>query len=113
MVGGVFISEFRDGDGFGGVRDELSRSVAVESALVDLAPFRGAGGSGFDFFSVSLSTITQSSSPPSRHGLPFLSGFSFIPSCGGLTWLVTGLSPSNHHFLLSLLAGGRPGAMLW
>lgn len=101
--GGVSATGFLDGGGLGrGVRVLCSsKSVAVRSMeglsppelIVEsgleagiLAPFRGAGGSGFNFsFSVSLSTTIHSLAGPFLQGLPLLSGLSFIPSCGGLT----------------------------
>lgn len=100
--GGVLAAEFLDGGGFGGgvrgIRSNWSVAVrateglsllrfVVESARETgiLAPFRGAGGAGFNFsFSVVPSATIHSSGPPSLHGLPFLSGLSFIPSRGGL-----------------------------
>lgn len=84
---------------------------------------RGGGGSGFLLDALllglllsmigGLSTSTQSSSPPSFHGFPSRFLLSIMPSLGGRSVLRAPLFPSNHHFLLSLLAGGSPSCMLW
>lgn len=61
----------------------------ADGMFLDVAlPFLGAGGSGaldasFSFLTAILSTVTQSSSPFSLHGLLFLSGLRTSPSLGG------------------------------
>lgn len=75
--------------GGGGGTDELTRP-------------RGVGIRG---------TVTQSGSLVGVYGFDGRLGFGIRPFCGGLTLDRAGCPLSNHHFLLSELAGGSPASI--
>ena len=73
---------------------------------------RGLGGGGAtDLFWDIRGTVTQSGSSVGVYGFDGRFGFGTKPFCGGFMEDRAGWPLSNHHFLLSELAGGKPGSM--
>jgi hypothetical protein len=79
--------------------------------------FRGFGGGGaIDLVDCCRDafirgTVTQSGSSVGVYGLEGRLGFRIAPCCGGLRADRAGCPLSNHHFLLSELAGGSPASI--
>jgi hypothetical protein len=79
--------------------------------------FRGFGGGGaIDLVdccrdAVIRGTVTQSGSSVGVYGFEGRLGFGITPCCGGLRAERAGCPLSNHHFLLSELAGGSPASI--
>lgn len=89
----AFLSRFscNDVDAAGALRSRMDRE-------------RGGGGLG-------RGTLTQSGSVVALNGLGARCGLRTCPSLGGLIVERAGIPLSSHHFLLSELAGGKPGSI--
>ena len=95
----VVVVLVKAGGSFLGSRSSLGRDTLPTATLAA----RKGGVSGF-------STFTQSGSAVGLNGLDGRSEFGRYRSLGGLTVERAGMPLSSHHFLLSELAGGRPGS---
>ena len=100
------------------VPDGFKGGGILRVPLVDLEfEFRGFGGGGaIDLVdccrdAVIRGTVTQSGSSVGVYGFDGRLGFGITPCRGGLRADLAGCPLSNHHFLLSELAGGSPASI--
>lgn len=84
--------------------------LSVPESLTCLAAATCLGGGGLGFSS-GRSTLIQSDSGLAENGFDGLFGFGTWFALGGFNAERAGIPLSSHHFLLSELAGGRPGSI--
>jgi hypothetical protein len=107
---------FDNVENVGSVRLKGGGSLRVPLMELELE-FRGFGGGGATvevacaLDVVIRGTVTQSGSSVGLYGFEGRLGFGIRFCCGGLRLDRAGCPLSNHHFLLSELAGGSPASI--